>query len=936
MDTVINQDSRLFLHVPSPHLSRFLGEFISSLQSADLLAPVTVVAPSTYANLTLRHERARLGFANVQFLTLPRLAELLGAPSLSAEGRRPLTAALESAVIRNVAVEWSGMLSPVGSHPSTHQSLRNTFIQLRHAPDSTLKRLTIQGTLQREVVELYRQFRENTSAYYTREDLAQAAADAVTESVRKSVEFGEDIGFVVFYLPRELTPAERNLIQALTEAERCAVFLGLTGDEASDASIHILTERLQPNLGEPVSNADTGFSEETRLMIAPDTHQEIRWVIRSLMSRAESGVPFRRIGVLYRQSAPYGSLIREEMELAGIPTSGPSGARLVDSAAGRLLTGLMDLAEEEFTRASVVSWLTGCPVRPFGVSRRRFNPSRWDTISKEAGVVSGKEQWKERLEAHAERLKGDADRGESRGDLSESRARAMRLEARTARDLLAFIERLIEDTAPPAEGSSWAEYSRWATWLLDRFMERESELPESESEVLEKIRTSLESLEAVDSVSPGPTFRVFRGALSEALQSSLGHSGTTGRGVFVAPVGAAVGMSFDSIYMVGMVEGGFPPAVADDPLISERDRQTVGGADAGLRLRQHSMAVERYEFLSALSTAPNRTLSYSRTNPASGRVNYPSRWFLEQASELEGSRVGSSGIESLGSRPWLTIIPSMEQALASVSELSAADLHDHDLELLWTWKKQGQPVRRHPLALSGPLARSIKMGGERYGRRFTEWDGNLSGVAESSGLASRIRSALHSPTSLERWAKCPFSYFLGSVLRIGSTESPEDVQTIGALERGSLVHGILEEFIREARSEARIPSPGEPWDPVHRKSLMKIAERAFQKAEESGVTGRRLLWNLEKENILADLETFLDADAELRSRFGVSPAVVEARFGLEATHGTRLSGLWTTGVGLGSGGLSTEWMYPRMAAARWSWTTRLAARDHMRDWSPTL
>ena len=540
----------------------------------------------------------------------------------------------------------------------------------------------------------------------------------------------------------------------------------------------------------------------------------------------------------------------------------------------------MDLSEGEYERHAVMSWLTGCPVRPVGVSPRRFNPSRWDSISKEAGVVSGAEEWRERLEAHADRLGRDADDGESRGDLSESRAIAMRLEARVARDLLAFIQRLIGDTAPPSDGSSWTEYGRWASGLLDSYLARGFEPPESETDTIERIRVGLASLEAVDALAPGPTFNVFKEALAETLQSSLGHSGATGQGVFVAPVGAAVGMSFDAVYMVGMVEGGFPPATADDPLISERDRQAVGGTAAGLRLRHDNMTGERYEFLSALATAPSRTLSYPRSNPASGRTNYPSRWFLEQASDLEGSRVGSSGMESLGARPWLTVIPSMELALASVSDLSAADLHDHDLELLWKWKRAGQPVRRHPLAQSGPLSRSMRMGGERYGPRFTEWDGNLSGVAEGSGFARRIGETLHSPTSLGRWAKCPFSYFLGSVLRIGSTESPEDAQTISALERGSLVHGILEAFIREAQEESRVPSPGEPWDSDHRSSLMRIAERAFQQAEDRGITGRLLLWNLEKQNILADLETFLDADAELRSRFSVSPAEVEARFGL--------------------------------------------------------
>ena len=107
----------------------------------------------------------------------------------------------------------------------------------------------------------------------------------------------------------------------------------------------------------------------------------------------------------------------------------------------------------------------------------------------------------------------------------------------------------------------------------------------------------------------------------------------------------------------------------------------------------------------------------------------------------------------------------MEQALVTVADTSAADIHDFDLERLWNWKNAGKRIRNHPLVKSGRLAKSLSMGSRRFGASLTEWDGNLSSAAKGSRFARRLGESALSPTSLERWAKCPFSYFLGNVLR---------------------------------------------------------------------------------------------------------------------------------------------------------------------------
>ena len=696
--------------------------------------------------------------------------------------------------------------------------------------------------------------------------------------------FGEasglsDLGLILFYQVRDITPAQAAMIEALSDAGRCAVLLGLTGDDEADAPVDALADRLSRSLGPAVRTAEPDAPASTRLLIAPDPHQEIRWIIRQMMSQAERGTAFHRMAVMYRKQDPYAALIREELSLACIPIAGPDPMPLSDTAVGRTLAGLMQLSDGEFSRDAVTSWLTSCPVRPPEGEYAEFSPSRWDEISKAAGIVGGLERWTGRLETYASELDLASETGEELGEISEGRAAQMRSEARSARALLRFVQGLGWNTTRPDDGSDWAAFSSWARELLDRYLVHENEIPEPEQKALDKIRNILAELESAQAVNAAPTFAVFEQALTEALQMPLGHVGLTGQGVFVAPIGTATAMRFDTVYIAGMIEGAVPPAVRDDPLISDRQKRAAGGQSAGLPLRSERAVEERYDFLTALASAPNRVMSYPVADPAGGRANYPSRWFLEQASALEGDKVYTSGLPDLSGRPWLTMIPSMEGAFATISDASAADSHDYDLERLWRWTRAGLRLAEHPHAMSSGLSRSLNLGRGRYGSGFGVWDGDLSS-ARGSDFVTRLDRSIHSPTSLEHWAKCPFSYFLGNVLRIGSLEKPEDVHTITALEKGSLVHGIMERFIRHVYERDTLPGPGEPWSAEHREELRRIAETSLEEAESRGVTGKPLMWQMERDDILTDLYTFLEQDSTIRERFGVSPSSVEARFGI--------------------------------------------------------
>ena len=87
---------------------------------------------------------------------------------------------------------------------------------------------------------------------------------------------------------------------------------------------------------------------------------------------------------------------------------------------------------------------------------------------------------------------------------------------------------------------------------------------------------------------------------------------------------------------------------------------------------------------------------------------------------------------------------------------------------------------------------------------------------------------------------------------------------MSALERGVLVHRILERFVKERRQTDA--------------DLMELAEEEFVIAEQRGVTGYPLLWDLAKEDIRARLQSFAGREAEWLAGV-VSEAGAEAGFG---------------------------------------------------------
>ncbi len=866
------------------HLERYgpsafsrLREIVSMLKRDDPFTPVTVVVPTRYASIALRRALAsKRGVANVQFMTMPDLAGVLGESVAAADGAIKLTRHREAAAVRAAAdgVDPDGPLAPVKNHLKLQATLRSTFRDLERVSESALRRIEGLDAFRSEAVQWYRRYREKIGNCYGEERLVVSAASAVAAANGNAL---NDSGHVVLYLLSTLSPGEMQLIEALHRKGSCTVIAGVLGDDAADAPVQQLSGRLCPKSPANSDLRQDDSPANMRIVSAPDAAEEVRSAVRNILGRASEGVPFHRIAVLYGQAEPYGQLIASQMKLAGIPAAGPVRRRLQDTPPGKLVDLLLKAVKDELSRSAVLRWVAEAPVRDPNTGAAAYDDLLlWERISADAGIVRGKDQWLDRLDAFCRgaraRIASYTDSDEvSPGTISRHRSLLD-----SARRLRAFIETLALSTESLASGGFQESGDRWKT-LLQRYAHDAGSWPDNFQEALRLLERNLDEIRDLAASFPDLDREDFNYLLGEALGASIGTLGPLGTGVFVGPFDEAQCMEFDTVHVVGVAEGALPRRASDDPILPERLLSQLGDGLALSRSAERE-AQDRRSFLCALSAGCSVVLSYPRTEPGGQREQYPSPWLLECARFLHGAPVTSDKLTRLSGEPWLTVIESAQHGLDLARLSGAADEHDYDLTLLSEWSKAGLGLRSHFLAAEGPLRRALRMEEQRMSLRFTAWDGDVSAVAPDSRRLSRQRRGVLSPTGLERWAACPYRYFLGDVLGISALDAPADELSISPLDKGSLVHEVLERFMTASIETGRVPGPGESWSAESTRILLEIAESEFDRAEREGKTGRRLLWRLAREEMREDLVTFLSKDEQWRSD-GWTTAAVEQRFG---------------------------------------------------------
>ncbi|MCU1426298.1 MAG: ATP-dependent nuclease subunit B-like protein [Actinomycetia bacterium] len=857
-----------------------LRDAVARHKHDDPLRPVSVVVPTNYVGVSARRMLADgtlgpvtshgAGVVGITFLTLYRLAELLGAPRLAGQGRRPVSTPVLGAAVRQELAGNPGLFRDVAEHPTTEQSLVAAHRELSNCSAADLDRLTRASARAADVVRVHRAVRRALADHWFDERDLMDAAIAALEAGSPVL---ADIGALVCYLPQAVHEPAAAMVRAVASRTDVVVIAGNSGVERADA----LVDRALQRLGLPTAGPAAAVTppHATRVYSASDADDEVRAVVRAVMDALREGVPLERMAILYGSRDPYGRLVSEQLDAAGVAYNGAAVRRLAESVLGRSLLALLALPDHDFRRQDVIGLLGS------GVAhhKRAFAPSAaYARVSRRAGVVAGVGQWSARLA----RFAGEQD-DEAVAELAqtdhEPRPHRYERDARYARGLLALVTDLARDLDEANIGPRWSEKARWAHRLVHDYLADDGRRafqgwPDAEQRAADQVESALDRLAGLDRVEPAPTLAVFRRTLELELDAAAERVGRLGDGIVVGNVSLGMGLDLDRVFVLGLAEGTFPSHVREDSLLPDAERRLAGDA---LALRAHRTDDDHRMLLAALaSTRGERVLTYPRGDLRRSTQRMPSRFLRDTVEALCDRRLAADELERFNA-PWLMHVPSFAAGIARASfpateqEYRLRDLLDHT--------DTGTSISSHSLRSRDVVFdRAVECTLSRASKQFTRFDGNLSHLSIESPTDPHI---VVSPTRLEAWAACPHEYLMGSILRVEIPERPEELYEISPLDKGSLMHAALDRFLAEVLARpGGPPESNERWPEADRRRLAVVGAELCDEYEARGLTGRHVFWDRDRRRILADLDRFLSEDDRVRATDGLVPVATEFAFGL--------------------------------------------------------
>lgn len=487
------------------------------------------------------------------------------------------------------------------------------------------------------------------------------------------------------------------------------------------------------------------FEAEVETLSAPDEALECQEVARQLLRAAEKGVRWEEMAVLLRQPEVYRASLQSTLRRARIPAFFAETAQQPNPQ-GRALLCLLECARENLSARRFAEYLS--------LATQLKTPYHWEDLLGSAWVIRTPERWRKRLRGLGH------ERRQQIAQLQRDEPESPKIHA--YQDELGQLRELEEFALPLVERmAGWQQARSWGEWLREIMQLAHQALADPEA-IADKL-SELQPLCEIPDVSLSEVLAVLGPELSQLAVPPKGHR--YGQ-VLVGSLEEARGRQFELVLLPGMAERRFPPPIQPDPLLGDQ-------------LLEQDLSDEQLAIRLALGAGRRVGASYPRQDQQNGRPLLPSATFLD----LSGATSYQEAIQSAAARGCLT--PAWP---APADPDLAVDREEQALAWFLRLRSQARPGSGHFLLRLSPFlpqAMRSRIRMERPG--WTRADGRVGLPCPGS---SWPRERAFSPSTLQKFAVCPYQFWLYSAYRLAPRERPEELEEMDPLTRGNFVHAV--------------------------------------------------------------------------------------------------------------------------------------------------
>lgn len=841
-------------------ISRLEQRFVDLVREAkrdDPLTPVNVVVGSNLQHIYLRRLLARsLGaVANVRFLTMLDLAGEVFLSKRPAAELRPLPDGAQVLLLETVLERSLSRRGAAADAAGLPQAVAATLRDLREGRVTPAEVGAMPSPREwlHDLSRAFSSYQRELAPFLDRTRLFEEAVQTPDDDVEALTP-----GPVLVYGVYDLNALQLTLIAKLARSRTVTFLVPWQADAEQFTYATTTIDRLRASGFElEAAGDDTQPARgDRKIFSCADRQAEVEEAVRRALEDLEDGVPPAEIAILHRLDQVFDEMLAGVLERAGLPFYLASGRPVRRSAVGRAALNLLQLMYDEPRRGTLLELLSlPCTKLDWVEDGLPSRPARWEALSKEFGLVKGWDEFRNVLALQLATVEaGDPD---ERQELFKEQ-------------VTGFLK-VVEAFAAEAEGiaalTTWAEHAGFFTDLLGRLAPRERD-----GDAFSAITDRLSMLAVLDDAKVPVSAARFRDAAEAAVRQAVISGGYFQKdGVFVGSVMAARMLRFRRVYLLECSERTFPPVIRQDPLLLDDERAEINGAslDGFLPIKRDRLEEERLLFELACQAGMERvTFGYSRHAARSSTVRLPSSFVLDEAQSLSGVFLSAPALER-AAPAWFLRMPSRIGFYGhsdgdALRALDASDLRFHILE------EGGRAAIDAVRPVWPDLGRLSKLRKERNERRFGPYDG----IVPPELLAGQpVLDRDLSASALSDYAVCPYRFFLSRVLGLRAREEPEETLEIAPVERGNLVHKILERFV-----DRYLEAGGEWAQFLERNAalLEQIMEEEFA-ALPQGIRGLTLTWRMIKEQVAAELHTYIEEE-RLGAAGGWQPAATELWF----------------------------------------------------------